>query len=146
MQCIFMLDFTIMEKLIDSILTTIRGQEMYLWNRKPFQMQWIKLLQGYVDNIYNQTDRLTSDIHTKETMIQVLTIELILGRHATHKIYDSSLNQALLYRLVSLMNVSDPNKTLQKSFLSLFSKKRKTSRKQNKTLYIDDETDIIITK
>lgn len=39
MQCIFMLDFTIMEKLIDSILTTIRGQEMYLWNRKPFQMQ-----------------------------------------------------------------------------------------------------------
>lgn len=57
-----------------------------------------------------------------------------------------SLNQALLYRLVSLMNVSDPNKTLQKSFLSLFSKKRKTSRKQNKTLYIDDETDIIITK
>ena len=29
---------------------------------------------------------------------------------------------------------------------SLFSKKRKTSRKQNKTLYIDDETDIIITK
>lgn len=120
MQCIFMLDFTIMEKLIDSILTTIRGQEMYLWNRKPFQMQWIKLLQGYVDNIYNQTDRLTSDIHTKETMIQVLTIELILGRHATHKIYDSSLNQALLYRLVSLMNVSDPNKTLQKSFLSLF--------------------------
>ena len=120
MQCIFMLDFSIMEKLIDSILTTIRGQEMYLWNRKPFQMQWIKLLQGYVDNIYNQTDRLTSDIHTKETMIQVLTIELILGRHATHKIYDSSLNQALLYRLVSLMNVSDPNKTLQKSFLSLF--------------------------
>ncbi len=44
-------------------------------------------------------------------MIQVLTIELILGRHASHKIYDNSLNQALLYRLVSLMNVSDPNKT-----------------------------------
>lgn len=69
-----------------------------------------KTAQGYVDNIYNQTDRLTSDIHTKETMIQVLTIELITGRHATHKIYDSSLNKALLYRLVSLMNVSDPNK------------------------------------
>ena len=84
MQCIFMLDFSIMEKLIDSILTTIRGQEMYLWNRKPFQMQWIKLLQGYVDNIYNQTDRLTSDIHTKETMIQVLTIELILGSVLGH--------------------------------------------------------------
>ena len=29
---------------------------------------------------------------------------------------------------------------------SLFSKKRKTSKKQNKKLYIDDETDIIITK
>ena len=83
-------------------------------------MQWLKLLQGYVDNIYSQTDRLSSDLNTKETMIQVLIMELMLGRQATHKIYDSSLNQALLYRLVSLMNVSDPNKTLQKSFLSLF--------------------------
>ena len=53
-------------------------------------------------------------------MIQVLIIELILGRNATHKIYDTSLNQAILYRLVSLMNVSDPNKTLQRAFLSLF--------------------------
>ncbi len=83
-------------------------------------MQWLKLLQSYVENIYHQTDRLSSDATTKETMIQVLTIELILGRHASHKIYDNSLNQALLYRLVSLMNVSDPNKTLQKAFLSLF--------------------------
>ena len=120
MQCIFMLDFSIMEKFIGTILATLRSQEVYLWNRKPFQMQWLKLLQGYVDNIYNQTDRLTSDTNTKETMIQVLTLELMLGRNATHKIYDNSLNQALLYRLVSLMNVSDPNKTLQKAFLSLF--------------------------
>ena len=120
MQCIFMLDFSIMEKLITSILTTLRSQQVYLWNRKPFQMQWLKLLQSYVENIYHQTDRLSSDATTKETMIQVLTIELILGRHASHKIYDNSLNQALLYRLVSLMNVSDPNKTLQKAFLSLF--------------------------
>lgn len=120
MQCIFMLDFSMMEKFIDTILSTLRSQEVYLWNRKPFQMQWLKLLQGYVDNIYSQTDRLSSDLATKETMIQVLIIELMLGRQATHKIYDSSLNQALLYRLVSLMNVSDPNKTLQKSFLSLF--------------------------
>ena len=72
----------------------------------------LKLLQSYVENIYHQTDRLSSDATTKETMIQVLIIELILGRHASHKIYDNSLNQALLYRLVSLMNVSDPNKTL----------------------------------
>lgn len=120
MQCIFMLDFSMMEKHIDTILATLRSQEVYLWNRKPFQMQWLKLLQGYVDNIYNQTDRLSSDLTTKETMIQVLIIELILGRNATHKIYDTSLNQAILYRLVSLMNVSDPNKTLQRAFLSLF--------------------------
>ena len=120
MQCIFMLDFSIMEKLITSILTTLRSQQVYLWNRKPFQMQWLKLLQSYVENIYHQTDRLSSDATTKETMILVLIIELILGRHASHKIYDNSLNQALLYRLVSLMNVSDPNKTLQKAFLSLF--------------------------
>ena len=120
MQCIFMLDFSIMEKLISTLLDTLRKQDLYLWNRKPFQIQWLKLLQGYVDNIYNQTDRLTSDINTKETMIQVLILELTLGRSATHKIYDNSLNQAILYRLVSLMNVSDPNKTLQKSFLSLF--------------------------
>jgi hypothetical protein len=97
MQCIFMLDFSIMEKLITSILTTLRSQQVYLWNRKPFQMQWLKLLQSYVENIYHQTDRLSSDATTKETMIQVLTIELILGRHASHKIYDNSLNQALLY-------------------------------------------------
>lgn len=120
MQCIFMLDFSIMEKHINTILATLRSQEVYLWNRKPFQMQWLKLLQGYVDNIYSQTDRLSSDTTTKETMIQVLIIELILGRNATHKIYDTSLNQAILYRLVSLMNVSDSNKTLQRAFLSLF--------------------------
>ena len=115
-----MLDFSIMEKHINTILATLRSQEVYLWNRKPFQMQWLKLLQGYVDNIYSQTDRLSSDTTTKETMIQVLIIELILGRNATHKIYDTSLNQAILYRLVSLMNVSDSNKTLQRAFLSLF--------------------------
>ncbi len=89
-----MLDFSMMEKHIDTILATLRSQEVYLWNRKPFQMQWLKLLQGYVDNIYSQTDRLSSDLTTKETMIQVLIIELILGRNATHKIYDTSLNQA----------------------------------------------------
>ena len=53
-------------------------------------------------------------------MIQVLVTELMLSNHSTHKIYDSQLIQALLYRLVSLMNVSDPNKTLQKAFRSLF--------------------------
>ena len=120
MQCIYMLDFSLMEKHIDNILATLRSQDTYLWNRKPFQMQWIKLLQTYVENIYAQTDRLSSDLATKENMILVLVAELMLGRHANHKIYDLSLNQALLYRLVSIMNVSDPNKTLQKSFLSLF--------------------------
>ena len=120
MQCIFMLDFSIMEKLISNILDTLRSQEAYLWTRKPFQMQWLKLLQTYVENIYAQTDRLASDLATKENMIQVLVTELILSRHTSHNIYDASLNQALLYRLVSIMNVSDPNKTLQKSFLSLF--------------------------
>ena len=122
MQCIFMLDFSMMEKYIGNILNTLRKQEAYLWTRKPFQTQWTKLLQSYIDYIYGQTDRLSCDPTTKETMIQVLVIELILGKHATHKIYDASLNQALLYRLVSLMNVSDHNKTLQKAFLSLFTK------------------------
>ena len=120
MQCIFMLDFSMMESQISSILSTLRKQEFYLWKRKPFQMQWLKLLQTYVDNIYAQSDRLTSDLSTKETMIQVLVIELMLAKHTPHHIYDEALNQALLYRLVSLMNVSDPNKTLQKAFLSLF--------------------------
>ncbi len=120
MQCIFMLDFSLMESQIGAILSTLRRQELYLWNRKPFQTQWLKLLQTYIDNIYGQSDRLTSDLATKETMIQVLVIELMLGKHTPHHIYDKALNQALLYRLVSLMNVSDPNKTLQKAFLSLF--------------------------
>lgn len=120
MQCIYMLDFPLMEKHISTILSTLRSQDTYLWNRKPFQMQWIKLLQTYVENVYAQTDRLTSDLATKEMMILVLVAELILGKHFNHKIYDASLNQAILYRLVSIMNVSDPNKTLQKSFLSLF--------------------------
>ena len=120
MQCIYMLDFPLMEKHIGDILATLRSQEPYLWGRKPFQLQWIKLLQTYVENIYMQTDRLSSDPATKENMILVLVAELILGRHANHKIYDLSLNQALLYRLVSGMNVSDPNKTLQRSFLALF--------------------------
>lgn len=120
MQCIFMLDFSIMEDLIDSILFTLRKQEVYLWMRKPFQMQWIKLLQTYIENIYAQTDRLSSDLATKEYMIQVLVTELILGKQANHKIYDPALNQAILYRLVSVMNVSDSNKTLQRAFLSLF--------------------------
>ena len=120
MQCIFMLDFSIMEKFIGRILKTLRSQEVYLWVRKPFQVQWLKLLEAYIENIYRQTDRLSSDQATKENMIQALVIELILGKHASNKIYDSALNQALLYRLVSLMNVSDPNKTLQKAFLSLF--------------------------
>ncbi len=121
MQCIFMLDFSIMEKLIAPLLSTLRSQQIALWTRKPFQIQWIKLLQSYVENIYKQTDRLASDPATKETMIEVLVIQLMLGRNAPHKIYDTSLTQALLYRLVSLMNVSDPNKTLQKALLSLFS-------------------------
>lgn len=120
MQCIFMLDFSFMEKQIANILSTLRKQQVYLWKRKPFQNQWLKLLQTYVDNIYAQTDRVTSDLTTKETMIQVLVIELMLGKHTPHHIYDEALNQSLLYRLVSLMNVSDPNKTLQKAFLSLF--------------------------
>lgn len=120
MQCIYMLDFPLMEKHINTILSTLRSQDTYLWNRKPFQMQWIKLLQTYVENVYAQTDRLSSDPATKEVMILVLVAELILSKHFNHKIYDASLNQALLYRLVSIMNVSDPNKTLQKSFLSLF--------------------------
>ncbi len=120
MQCIFMLDVSIMEKQIGKILSTLRKQEVYLWTRTPFQMQWLKLLQSYVDFTYAQTDKLTSDSATKETMIQVLVTELMLSNHSTHKIYDSQLIQALLYRLVSLMNVSDPNKTLQKAFRSLF--------------------------
>lgn len=120
MQCIFMLDVSIMEKQIGKILSTLRKQEVYLWTRTPFQMQWLKLLQSYVDFTYAQTDKLTSDPATKETMIQVLVTELMLSNHSTHKIYDSQLIQALLYRLVSLMNVSDPNKTLQKAFRSLF--------------------------
>ena len=120
MQCIFMLDFSIMESLITLILDTLRSQEVYLWIRKPFQMQWLKLLQTYIENIYAQTDRLSSDLQTKESMIQVLVTELILSKHTNQNFFDTSLNQALLYRLVSIMNVSDPNKTLQKSFLSLF--------------------------
>lgn len=119
-----MLDVSIMEKQIGKILSTLRKQEVYLWTRTPFQMQWLKLLQSYVDFTYAQTDKLTSDPATKETMIQVLVTELMLSNHSTHKIYDSQLIQALLYRLVSLMNVSDPNKTLQKAFRSL-------SRQQN---------------
>ena len=120
MQCIFMLDFSIMESLITLILDTLRSQEVYLWIRKPFQMQWLKLLQTYIENIYAQTDRLSSDLQTKESMIQVLVTELILSKHTNQNFFDTSLNQALLYRLVSIMNVSDPNKTLQRSFLSLF--------------------------
>ena len=88
MQCIFMLDVSIMEKQIGKILYTLRKQEVYLWTRTPFQMQWLKLLQSYVDFTYAQTDKLTSDPATKETMIQVLVTELMLSNHSTHKIYD----------------------------------------------------------
>lgn len=88
MQCIFMLDVSIMEKQIGKILSTLRKQEVYLWTRTPFQMQWLKLLQSYVDFTYAQTDKLTSDPATKETMIQVLVTELMLSNHSTHKIYD----------------------------------------------------------
>ncbi len=127
MQCIFMLDVSIMEKQIGKILSTLRKQEVYLWTRTPFQMQWLKLLQSYVDFTYAQTDKLTSDSATKETMIQVLVTELMLSNHSTHKIYDSQLIQALLYR-------------------SLFSNKRKSGSDKRRKLDIDDETSIIITK
>ena len=103
MQCIFMLDFSIMESLITLILDTLRSQEVYLWIRKPFQMQWLKLLQTYIENIYAQTDRLSSDLQTKESMIQVLVTELILSKHTNQNFFDTSLNQALLYRLVSII-------------------------------------------
>lgn len=123
MQCIFLLDFSVMETFIPQILATLRSQEQSLWMRSPFQQQWIKLLQLYVENIYPQTDRLATDAKTKETMLQVLVMELMLGKHSANMFFDNGLNQAILYRLVSLMNVSDPNKTLQKAFMALLSER-----------------------
>ena len=121
MQCIFLLDFKILEEFMPQILSTLRAHPQSLWMRKPFQWQWIKVLQKYVDRVYPQSDRLATDPTTKETMIQVLVLELLLGRQTSNMLYDSGLNQSLLYRLVSLMNVSEPNKTLQRAFISLFS-------------------------
>ena len=120
MQSIFIFDAPLMERMMPRILSTVRSQSPSLWMRPPFQRQWIKLLQLYIGRTYHEFDRLASDCDTRETMINVLVLELTLAKNLPSTHFDSSINLSTLYRLVSLMNVSEPDKTLQKAFLSLF--------------------------
>lgn len=120
MQSIFTFDRPLMERLMPSILSTLRSQKPELWMRQPFQAEWVMLLQLYISFAYSDKDRLVSDLDMKETVINALAVELELGQNLQTEHYDSAFNQAVLYRLVSLMNVSNPDRTLQKAFVSLF--------------------------
>lgn len=120
MQSVFLFDTELMDRLIPDILSVLRSQKAVLWLRPPFQRQWIRLLQLYINRMYADNDRLSMDVNARETMVNVLVLELTLSRHLTSPHPDKSLYMSALYRLVSLMNVSDPMKTLNKAFDALF--------------------------
>ena len=117
---IFMFDASVMQQTISLILSSLRSQPDSLWRRPPFQRQLLKILDLYVSRLYPENDKLQTDSAARETMISTLAIELMLAKNLTSPYIDLPLNLSTLYRLVSLMNVSEPEKTLNKAFLSLF--------------------------
>lgn len=117
---IFMFDASVMQRTISLILSSLRSQPDSLWRRPPFQRQLLKILDLYVSRLYPENDKLQTDSAARETMISTLAIELMLAKNLTSPYIDLPLNLSTLYRLVSLMNVSEPEKTLNKAFLSLF--------------------------
>ena len=115
-----MFDASVMQQTISLILSSLRSQPDSLWRRPPFQRQLLKILDLYVSRLYPENDKLQTDSAARETMISTLAIELMLAKNLTSPYIDLPLNLSTLYRLVSLMNVSEPEKTLNKAFLSLF--------------------------
>lgn len=121
MLCIFVQDFSVMERAMPAIIRLLLSHDVQLFRCKPFGAMWTQLLEYFIRKVSRDGDRLSTDTALCRMMIQVLVLQQNIAGSEQDGIYDSVLNHSLLYRLCTRMNVADPRRLLEESLYCLVS-------------------------
>lgn len=119
MGLIFRLETSLMSKYIPKIISLLFNTKLHIWKRSPFKESWIKILEFYIQYIYNAPDLMFGDKNAVINCIRALILQINLAEDTEEEFFDETLNRSMLYRLCSGMNVSRPEQLLEQAFLNL---------------------------
>lgn len=125
MMCLFLIkskdedNSAFLDKMMPSVYDTIRSNDIENWQRQPFKIVWIKLLEYFITTLYKNQDRLTEDKESLRNMLVALALQFNLIEDNDEVLVDSTLNLARLYRFCSMIGVLKPMDMLDKAYLTL---------------------------
>lgn len=121
MMCIFTLLPDLMEQRMNAFFEIITGAEERYWKTDTFRRAFIRLLEFYVSELYDDVANIVDEKHPDfRNVFKALSIQLFLADpNRDTNLFDAQLNYARLCRMAACFPTGNTDDLLRRSVLSL---------------------------
>lgn len=121
MMCIFTLLPDLMEQRMNAFFEIITGAEERYWKTDTFRRAFIRLLEFYVSELYDDVANIVDEKHPDfRNVFKALSIQLFLADpNCDTNLFDAQLNYARLCRMAACFTTGNTDDLLRRSVLSL---------------------------
>ena len=121
MMCIFTLLPDLMEQRMNAFFEIITGAEERYWKTDTFRRAFIRLLEFYVSELYDDVANIVDEKHPDfRNVFKALSIQLFLADpNRDINLFDAQLNYARLCRMAACFTTGNTDDLLRRSVLSL---------------------------
>ena len=121
MMCIFTLLPDLMEQRMNAFFEIITGAEERYWKTDTFRRAFIRLLEFYVSELYDDVANIVEEKHPDfRNVFKALSIQLFLADpNCDTNLFDAQLNYARLCRMAACFTTGNTDDLLRRSVLSL---------------------------
>lgn len=121
MMCIFTLLPDLMEQRMNAFFEIITGAEERYWKTDTFRRAFIRLLEFYVSELYDNVANIVDEKHPDfRNVFKALSIQLFLADpNRDTNLFDAQLNYARLCRMAACFTTGNTDDLLRRSVLSL---------------------------
>lgn len=121
MMCIFTLLPDLMEQRMNAFFEIITGAEERYWKTDTFRRAFIRLLEFYVSELYDDVANIVDEKHPEfRNVFKALSIQLFLADpNCDTNLFDAQLNYARLCRMAACFTTGNTDDLLRRSVLSL---------------------------
>ena len=121
MMCIFTLLPDLMEQRMNAFFEIITGAEERYWKTDTFRRAFIRLLEFYVSELYDDVANIVDEKHPDfRNVFKALSIQLFLADpNRDTNLFDAQLNYARLCRMAACFTTGNTDDLLRRSVLSL---------------------------
>lgn len=118
----------LMEQKINELYDILRLWPLDIWIKEPFNSTLIKVLQFYIDEYIWRPQRMTDSIEVVRSLLQALTIQLLLGQKYEREGFDYCIELSRLCTLSLFINATTKESVLDGALSIMLSDKKQSMK------------------